>query len=159
MDKRSKAMLTNAFGAAAAFVAAKSVKGGKKNSAVTVSAVQSGQQRVSRNAACPCGSGKKMKKCCGAAAKTEIVDKMAETFLAAKKGIPQTVAAMLRAGIDGAEAYAYFHTADYICDDNRPSKSAEACAIWDAHVRAFMDVSPEMQQCILDDISAVQEST
>jgi hypothetical protein len=154
MDSRAKALLTRAFGAAAAKAGK---RGKKKDTSAVVSTVQSGQVRVSRNAACTCGSGKKLKKCCGVPAKQLVVKELADSFLAATKGIPQTAAAMLRAGIDGAEVYAYFHTADYICDDNRMAKTAEACAIWDAHVGAFMEVDAELQRRILEDITTVKQ--
>lgn len=152
----AKKILANAFGRAVAKVRQK----GKPKSGrdVTVVPVEANSTRLSRNAECPCGSGKKLKKCCGAAAALREVAAKAEEFVAATKGIPQTAAAMLRAGTPAASVYAYYHTADYICDDNRESKSEEALAIWDAHSYEFSSLPAEVQRSILDDITTVKAS-
>lgn len=152
----AKKMLANAFGRAVAKVQQKGKP--KAGRAVAVAPVVSGETKVARNAECPCGSGRKLKKCCGSAAALRAVSAQAEAFVAAKKGIPQTAAAMLRAGIEPQFVYAYYHTADYICDENRQSKSDEALAIWDAHSYEFLSVPAEMQQQLLDDITTVKVS-
>jgi hypothetical protein len=152
----AKKILANAFGRAVAKVRQK----GKPQAASTVAVVPvvSGETKLARNAVCPCGSGRKLKKCCGSTAALRAVATQAEVFVAATKGIPQTAAAMLRAGIEPQSVYAYYHTADYICDENRQSKSEEALAIWDAHSYEFLSVPAEMQQQLLDDITTVKVS-
>lgn len=153
----AKKLLANAFGRAVA----KARQKGKPKATrdVAVSPVVTGETKFARNAACPCGSGKKLKKCCGSATAIRDVTTQAEAFVAATKGIPQTAAAMLRAGIQPESVYAYYHTADYICDENRGSKSEEALAIWDAHSYEFSSVPAEVQSQILADITTVKAST
>jgi len=152
----AKKILANAFGRAVAKVRQKGKP--KAGRDVTVVPVEPGSTRLSRNAECPCGSGKKLKKCCGSAAAIREVTTQAEAFVAATKGIPQTAAAMLRAGTPPESVYAYYHTADYICDENRESKSEEALAIWDAHSYEFSSLPAEVQQTILEDITTVKAS-
>lgn len=152
----SRQLLENAFGRAVDKVRQK----GKSKAArgLDVATAVTSSPKIARNAACPCGSGKKLKKCCGSPAALQAVSVQAEAFVAAAKGIPQTAAAMLRAGIEPQSVYAYFHTADYICEENRQSKSAEALAIWDAHSYVFLDLPAESQQQILDEIITVKAS-
>lgn len=153
----AKRLLANAFGRAVNKVRQKGKP--KETRPAEVSQVVSGQQKFARNAECPCGSGRKLKKCCGSAAAVRAVTAKAEAFVAATKGIPQTAVAMLRAGIQPESVYAYYHTADYICEENRQSKSEEALAIWDAHSYEFLSVPAEVQQQILADITTVKAST
>lgn len=153
----AKRLLANAFSRAVAKVHQRGKP--KAARAVEVAPVVAGETKFARNAECPCGSGKKLKKCCGSATATRAVAAQAEAFVAAKKGIPQTAAAMLRAGIEPQSVYAYYHTADYVCDENRQSKSEEALAIWDAHSYEFLSVPAEVQQQILSDITTVKAST
>lgn len=145
MGKSPKKILADAMLNAMARVR----RSGKK--VVVTASVTSGSKKAPRNAACPCGSGVKAKKCCGSAASAGVVD-MAKKFLTATRGIPQTVTAMLNAGTPAAVAYAYYHTADYVCEENRPSKSAEALAIWDAHVEAFNGLDIAQQERLMSDI-------
>ena len=152
----ARRLLENAFGRAAAKVRQKGKS--KAARAVQISTEVTGATKIARNAACPCGSGKKLKKCCGSPASLREVAVQAEVFVTAAKGIPQTAAAMLRAGIEPQSVYAYFHTADYICEENRQSKTEEALAIWDAHSHVFLDLYPEAQQQILDEIITVKAS-
>jgi len=131
----------------------KASKGDKRLKDIPVSE----QKRVDRNAQCACGSGKKVKKCCGST-RVRVEDSVvaqAEEFIAVSKGLPQTVVAMLRADTPPAEVYAYYHTGDYISEDNRAVKSAEALAIWDAHMAEFSNCDAALQQKIIADISAV----
>lgn len=152
----AKKILANAFGRAVAKVRQRGKP--KSGRAVDVVPVEPGSTRLPRNAECPCGSGKKLKKCCGSAVAVREVAAQAESFVAATKGIPQTAAAMLRAGTPPESVYAYYHTADYICDENRESKSEEALAIWDAHSYEFLSVPAEVQAQILADITTVKAS-
>lgn len=157
MRKRAN-LLVSAFHAAvaAAAVPRKPTKGDKELKAVP----GNNNGRVQRNAACVCGSGKKMKKCCGSARihlESSVVEK-AEEFIAVAKGLPQTVVAMLRAETPAAEVYAYYHTGEYITDENRGAKSAEMLALWDAHVEEFTKCDVSLQQKILADISAASSN-
>jgi hypothetical protein len=156
--KRSK-LLMSAFHTAAATAAASARKMRKGDEALKPVA-EGAQSRVSRNAACACGSGKKAKKCCHSArvpVEASVVAQ-AEEFIAVSKGLPQTVVAMLRAGVAEEEVYAYYHTGNYISDDNRAAKTAEELAIWDAHVAEFSNCGPELRKKILADISAASSS-
>ncbi len=107
---------------------------------------------LARNSPCPCGSGRKFKKCCGDPAAHRAVLQRAAELADTPKGSPQTVVAMLRSGIDSSDAYAYFHTGDFICEENRHTKSADLTALWDAHKSAFGACTAEMQRELLDKI-------
>lgn len=156
---KSSKLLLNAFRTAAATTAATTRKVRKGD--IALKPVAAGEEsRVARNAACACGSGKKAKKCCHGArvpVAASVVEQ-AEEFIAVSKGLPQTVVAMLRAGVSEEEVYAYYHTGNYISDDNREAKTAEELAIWDAHVAEFSNCSPELRKKILADISAVSNN-
>ena len=130
-------------------------RGGTKHVGTPVPVLPA-SSKVHRNAVCSCGSGKKAKKCCDASHSVSpaVASKAAE-FMAAPKGAPQTVTAMLHAGISPAEVYAYYHTATYIPEDNRSSKTANELAIWDAHVSEFINCSVALQNKIITDISRV----
>jgi hypothetical protein len=113
-------------------------------------------KRVKRNALCTCGSGRKYKKCCGNdknKATQPAGQGAAVMQLVPIKGNSHTVKAMLSAGISDAEVYAYYNTADFICDESRNMKDDTQLAVWDKHITDFKAMPPEVAEAVIERIS------
>lgn len=115
--------------------------------------------KVGRNEPCPCGSGKKFKKCHGGTTarhsrptslrpreRPMLEDAQAPTGLTvteAPAALQATAQAMLRAKIPERLIWAYLETGIFITEDNRSRQPEEKLQQWDAALAAYDNASPE----------------
>ena len=122
-------------------------------------------RKLGRNDPCPCGSGKKFKKCCSRSAQNSSYrrdpDKLpklkipdAEVKAAATSPEPPadknaTAIAMVNAGVAPRFVWAYLESGAYVTELNRNSHSPETLAKWDAALTAYNNASDDERKIML----------
>ena len=147
----------------AARMVLRDIRAGRRKDGVLVPVTP--RNKPDRNKPCPCGSGRKFKKCC--LAKARGTYKRSDPTKAPKlKHFPAPVApvetdtqapadkdstaiALLNAGVDQAIVWAYLETGIYMTEANKTSHKAEDVQRWEKALEDYKNATPEEQKIML----------